>query len=88
MRQDRAGHVIIAGFGLNGRNFTLSGKDYVLNVDGLGVECLLGMVGIDIPAPAGPLVIIGDVFMRAYYAAYYWPSATDQGYVGIAPIVN
>lgn len=46
---------------VGGNPYTLTAKDYVLNVDGLGVECLLGMVGIDIPAPAGPLWILGDV---------------------------
>jgi cathepsin D len=73
---------------VGGAPYVLSAKDYVLNVDGLGVECLLGMVGIDIPAPAGPLWILGDVFQRKYYTAYYWPTKTDKGFVGLAPIVN
>jgi hypothetical protein len=37
----------------------LTAKDYVINVE--DVECLLGMTGIDIPAPAGPLWIIGKL---------------------------
>ena len=52
---------------VGGIPWVLTAVDYVLNVDGLGVECLLGMVGIDIPAPAGPLWILGDVFQRKYY---------------------
>ena len=52
---------------VGGTPWVLTAVDYVLNVDGLGVECLLGMVGIDIPAPAGPLWILGDVFQRKYY---------------------
>ena len=52
---------------VGGADYVLTAKDYVLNVDGLGVECLLGMVGLDIPAPAGPLWILGDVFQRKYY---------------------
>ena len=52
---------------VGGANYVLTATDYVLNVDGLGVECLLGMVGLDIPAPAGPLWILGDVFQRKYY---------------------
>ncbi len=51
---------------VGGKDWVLTATDYVLNVDGLGVECLLGMVGIDIPAPAGPLWILGDVFQRKY----------------------
>jgi hypothetical protein len=52
---------------VGGADYVLTATDYVLNVDGLGVECLLGMVGLDIPAPAGPLWILGDVFQRKYY---------------------
>ena len=74
---------------VGGAPYVLTAKDYVLNVDGLGVECLLGMVGIDIPAPAGPLWILGDVFQRKYYTAYYWPTAAlPLGAIGLAPIVN
>ena len=73
---------------VGGLPYVLTGADYVLNVDGLGVECLLGMVGLDIPAPAGPLWIMGDVFQRKYYTAYRWPSAKAPAAVGLAPIVN
>jgi len=55
---------------LGGSNFTLSGADYVINA-GEGV-CLFGMLGIDIPAPMGPLWIMGDLFMRKYYTVFDW----------------
>jgi hypothetical protein len=63
---------------LGGRAFNLTGQDYVVNA-GQGV-CLFGMLGIDIPAPRGPLWIMGDIFLRKYYVAFDW----GQERVGIA----
>jgi len=53
---------------LAGKKFVLKFKDYIID-SGSGA-CILGMIGLDIPPPAGPLWILGDVFMRKYYVKF------------------
>lgn len=54
-------------FTLTGHNFTIGPHDYVLEVQG---SCISAFMGIDIPAPAGPLAILGDAFLRRWYSIY------------------
>jgi hypothetical protein len=55
---------------ISGQTYTLTGSEYVIDVEDLHQECLFGFTGIDIPSPRGPLWIMGDIFLRKYYSIY------------------
>lgn len=65
-------------FTLTGHNFTITPYDYILEVQG---SCISSFFGMDIPAPAGPLAILGDAFLRKWYSVY--DLGTNS--VGLAP---
>jgi len=69
-------------FVIDGNTYALQKEDYSLD-QGSG-QCLFAFMGQDIPAPVGPLIIMGDVFMRAHYCKF------DVGNkrVGFAQIVK
>jgi len=53
---------------IGGNVWVLDGADYTDNDE--DIECILLIMGLDIPAPAGPLFIMGDVFMRKVYTIF------------------
>lgn len=54
-------------FRMAGYNFTITPYDYTLEISG---TCASAFTPMDIPAPLGPLAIIGDSFLRKYYSVY------------------
>ncbi|ORY76878.1 Asp-domain-containing protein [Leucosporidium creatinivorum] len=65
-------------FYFGGKPYQLDAKDYILEVQG---TCMSSFTGMDIPAPLGPIWIIGDVFLRKFYTVY----DLGKNAVGFAP---
>ncbi|KAK6199067.1 hypothetical protein LQW54_010126 [Pestalotiopsis sp. IQ-011] len=64
-------------FKLSGYDFAISPFDYILEVQG---SCISTFMGMDFPAPVGPLAILGDAFLRRWYSIY----DLGKGTVGLA----
>eukprot|EP01065_Artemidia_motanka_P049646 TRINITY_DN8290_c0_g1_i1.p1 TRINITY_DN8290_c0_g1~~TRINITY_DN8290_c0_g1_i1.p1 ORF type:complete len:542 (+),score=223.40 TRINITY_DN8290_c0_g1_i1:88-1713(+) len=72
-------------FKIGGKTYTLTKEDYMIKSCKAGqCQCLFGMTGLDVPAPAGPLIILGDVFMRAHYVKF----DVDNRQLGFAKLVR
>ncbi|KAK6837711.1 hypothetical protein RU639_001295 [Aspergillus parasiticus] len=54
-------------FVLGEYNFTIDPKDYSLQEQNF---CMSALVPMDFPGPTGPLVVLGDAFLRRWYSVY------------------
>ena len=58
-------------FKFGGDAYVLKGRDYILKVtSGAQTECIVGVIGLDLPPQLGESFILGDSFIKTFYTHF------------------